>query len=182
MDIPAVIEHYNDDSGSSAMLGTQILEAFNHEAFDFDEGDLRPPDLHTTDASIYGLNESQLVINSLLVGSLLTLAGRLDGENTHFQNDSVLAGPILCSTPSTRSSSPVLSYVSSKTPDAATQFSLLGNILPIPHTTQDPNCYDFKQFRQSSTVVGSKVQFQMSLEECKSWTCIVLLGLRAKFE
>ena len=30
------------------------------------------------------------------------------------------------------------------------------------------NCYDFKQFRQSSTVVGSKVRGQMSLEECKS--------------
>ena len=29
-------------------------------------------------------------------------------------------------------------------------------------------CYDFKQFRQSSTVVGSKVRGQMSLEECKS--------------
>ena len=43
-------------------------------------------------------------------------------------------------------------------------------------------CYDFKRFRQSSTVVGSKVQCQMSLEECKSWTCIVLLGLRAKFK
>ena len=30
------------------------------------------------------------------------------------------------------------------------------------------NCYDFKQLRQSSTVVGSKVQVLMSLEECKS--------------
>ena len=29
-------------------------------------------------------------------------------------------------------------------------------------------CYDFKRFRQSSTVVGSKVWGQMSLEECKS--------------
>ena len=29
-------------------------------------------------------------------------------------------------------------------------------------------CYNFKRFRQSSTVVGSKVQDQMSLEECKS--------------
>ena len=29
-------------------------------------------------------------------------------------------------------------------------------------------CYNFKQLRQSSTVVGSKVQGQMSLEECKS--------------
>ena len=29
-------------------------------------------------------------------------------------------------------------------------------------------CYDFKRFRQSSTVVGSKVRGQMSLEECKS--------------
>ena len=29
-------------------------------------------------------------------------------------------------------------------------------------------CYDFKQLRQSSTVVGSKVQVVRSLEECKS--------------
>ena len=29
-------------------------------------------------------------------------------------------------------------------------------------------CYDFKRLRQSSTVVGSKVQVLMSLEECKS--------------
>ena len=31
-----------------------------------------------------------------------------------------------------------------------------------------PVCYDFKRFRQSSTVVGSKGRGQMSLEECKS--------------
>ena len=30
------------------------------------------------------------------------------------------------------------------------------------------HCYDFKRFRQSSTVIGSKVRGQMSLEECKS--------------
>ena len=30
------------------------------------------------------------------------------------------------------------------------------------------HCYDFKRLRQSSTVVGSKVQVLMSLEECKS--------------
>ena len=30
------------------------------------------------------------------------------------------------------------------------------------------SCYDFKRLRQSSTVVGSKVQVLMSLEECKS--------------
>ena len=29
-------------------------------------------------------------------------------------------------------------------------------------------CYDFRQLRQSLTVVVSKVQSQMSLEECKS--------------
>ena len=29
-------------------------------------------------------------------------------------------------------------------------------------------CYDFKRLRQSSTVVGSKVQVERSLEECKS--------------
>ena len=40
----------------------------------------------------------------------------------------------------------------------------------------------FRQLRQSSTVVASKVQSQMSLEECKSWTCIVLLGLRVKVQ
>ena len=44
------------------------------------------------------------------------------------------------------------------------------------------NCYDFRRLRQSSTVVVSKVWSQMSLEECKSWTCIVLLGLRAKVQ
>ena len=44
------------------------------------------------------------------------------------------------------------------------------------------SCYDFRQLRQLSTVVVSKIQSQMSLEECKSWTCIVLLGLRAKVQ
>ena len=29
-------------------------------------------------------------------------------------------------------------------------------------------CYDFRQLRQSLTVIVSKVQSQMSLEECKS--------------
>ena len=43
-------------------------------------------------------------------------------------------------------------------------------------------CYNFRRLRQSSTVVVSKVRSQMSLEECKSWTCIVLLGLRAKVQ
>ena len=43
-------------------------------------------------------------------------------------------------------------------------------------------CYDFRQLRQLSTVVVSKVRNQLSLEECKSWTCIVLLGLRAKVQ
>ena len=43
-------------------------------------------------------------------------------------------------------------------------------------------CYDFRRLRQLSTVVVSKVWSQMSLEECKSWTCIVLLGLRAKVQ
>ena len=85
------------------------------------------------DASIYGLNEPQLVINSLDSQSVV----RLDGENTHFQNDtrssspslsddeesdattnlendSVLPGP---GTPITRSSSPALSYVDDEDPD-----------------------------------------------------------------
>ena len=39
-----------------------------------------------------------------------------------------------------------------------------------------------RRLRQLSTVVVSKVQSQMSLEECKSWTCIVLLDLRAKVQ
>ena len=43
-------------------------------------------------------------------------------------------------------------------------------------------CYDFRQLRQLLTVIVSKVRSQMSLEECKSWTCIVLLGLRAKVQ
>ena len=43
-------------------------------------------------------------------------------------------------------------------------------------------CYDFRRLRQSSTVVVSKVWSQMSLDECKSWTCIVLLGLRMKVQ
>ena len=43
-------------------------------------------------------------------------------------------------------------------------------------------CYDFRRLRQLSTVIVSKVQSQMSLEECKSWTCIVLLGLRVKVQ
>ena len=50
-----------------------------------------------------------------------------------------------------------------------------------PHLAQT-HCYDFRRLRQLSTVVVSKVQSQMSLEECKSWTCIVLLGLRAKVQ
>ena len=44
------------------------------------------------------------------------------------------------------------------------------------------SCYDFKRLRQSSAVVGSNVQVLMSLEECKSWTCIVLLGLRVRVQ
>ena len=38
----------------------------------------------------------------------------------------------------------------------------------VPGIDFDEMCYDFKRFRQSSTVVGSKVRGQMSLEECKS--------------
>ena len=43
-------------------------------------------------------------------------------------------------------------------------------------------CYNFRRLRQSLTVIVSKVRSQMSLEECKSWTCIVLLGLRVKVQ
>ena len=42
--------------------------------------------------------------------------------------------------------------------------------------------YNFRRLRQSLTVVVSKVQSQMSLEECKFWTCFVLLGLRVKVQ
>ena len=57
----------------------------------------------------------------------------------------------------------------------------------LPHHTPsleslDSKCYNFRRLRQSLTVVVSKVQNQLSLEECKSWTCIVLLGLRAKVQ
>ena len=48
--------------------------------------------------------------------------------------------------------------------------------------TRCAQCYNFRRLRQSSTVIVSKVQSQMSLEECKAWTCIVLLGLRAKVQ
>lgn len=120
----------NDDSGSSAA----------HEAFDY--GDEDDSDHHTTNVSIYGPNESHLVINSLGSQS----AGGLDGENTHLQNDSILAGPDLY-TPSTRSSSPALSYVD---PDTATQFSLFGNnLLLIPHNTLDPTNILMEQDRSS---------------------------------
>ena len=58
--------------------------------------------------------------------------------------------------------------------------------LKIPTLTLTLNtltlCYDFRQLRQLSTVIVSKVRNQLSLEECKSWTCIVLLGLRAKVQ
>ena len=43
-------------------------------------------------------------------------------------------------------------------------------------------CYDFRQLKQLLTVIVSKVRSQLSLEECKFWTCIVLLGLRAKVQ
>ena len=54
----------------------------------------------------------------------------------------------------------------------------------LPQKKRQPEwlCYDFRRLRQSSTVVVSKVWSQMSLEECKSWTCIVLLGLRVKVQ
>lgn len=66
--------------------------------------------------------------------------GRRTGMGKHPScNDSALAGPVLC-TRTTGSSSPALSYVDDEDPDAATQFSkiLLGNNVPIPHTTSDP--------------------------------------------
>ena len=127
MDFAAVVDDHNDDSVSSGMLNAQI------PAFDF--GDEDDSDLHIINASIYELNDSQLVKNSL--GS--QWASSLDGENTHLQNDPVLAGPLLY-TSGTRSP-PALSYVGDEDPDTATQFSqiLLGNnMIPVPHTTLDP--------------------------------------------
>ena len=44
----------------------------------------------------------------------------------------------------------------------------LGALTISPPFYDLSRCYDFKRFRQSSTVVGSKVRGQMSLEECKS--------------
>ena len=44
---------------------------------------------------------------------------------------------------------------------------LMPNLNPNLKTLK-PKCYDFKRLRQSSTVVGTKVQVLTSLEECKS--------------
>lgn len=213
----AVVDHHNNDSGSSAILGTHIPGDLNDETtWDFGDendlqtplnatvaeaavpqGDMNPPNysfrpvapvnpalengpplasaseqfiptshVHTAttltsdgtahihsaeihiseqpipsepnnadDASIYGLNESQLVINSLGSQS----AGGLDAENNHLRNDSVLSSPILSST---RSSSPALSYVDAEDPDTGTHLSQihLDDNVPVPHTsTLDPN-------------------------------------------
>ena len=91
------------------------------------------------DASVYEIDESHLAINSLGSQS----ESRLDGENTHLQNDSVLGTPAF-RTPSTRSPSPALSYLScddDEDLDAATHLPQihLGNNVPIPHNTQDHN-------------------------------------------
>ena len=98
-----------------------------------------PINADSDDAPIHGLNESQLAINPLGSQS----AGRLDGENTHLQNDSVLASPVLYTPSTTRSSTPALSYIDSddEDPDAVTQHSQihLSNNVPIPHTTLDPD-------------------------------------------
>ena len=110
MDIEAVIDHQIGDSGASDML----------DAFDYGDEDDPASDLQVH-VSIYEINESHLVINSLASQS----SGMLDGENTHLQNDLFA--------PSTRSSSPALSYVDEDDPvhpDAVTQLSsqiFLGN-------------------------------------------------------
>ena len=49
--------------------------------------------------------------------------------------------------------------------DATTKQSLQASPIAGPSSS---SCYDFKRFRQSSTVVGLKVRGQMSPEECKS--------------
>ena len=54
--------------------------------------------------------------------------------------------------------------------------------LNVSPPSKHNQCYNFRRLRQLSTVVVSKVRSQMSLEECKSWTCIVLLGLRVKVQ
>ena len=112
-----------------------------HSAEEADNSDLQPipsEPINADDASNYGIDESQLVIN--LLGS--QSADRLDGEYTHPQNYSVLASPVL-STPSTRSSSPLsyLSYVDEEDPDAAIQHSQihLDNNIPNSHITLDHN-------------------------------------------
>ena len=58
----------------------------------------------------------------------------------------------------------------------------LVSISILAFTGKTGNCYDFKWLRQSSTVISSKVCVLMSLEEYKSKTCIVLLGLRARVQ
>ena len=63
-----------------------------------------------------------------------------------------------------------------------TLYTIFYNSFYVPNIIKTPVCYNFRRLSQSSTVVVSKVQSQMSLEECKSWTCIVLLGLRAKVQ
>ena len=97
--------------------------------------------INADEASIHGINESQLVINP----SGSQSADRLDEESIHLQNDSVLASPVF-PTPSTRSSSPLsyLSYIDSDDEDqdaAAIQHSEihLDSSLPITHTSLDPD-------------------------------------------
>ena len=97
--------------------------------------------INADEASIHGINESQLVINP----SGSQSAYRLDEESMHLQNDSVLASPVF-PTPSTRSSSPLsyLSYIDSDDEDqdaAAIQHSEihLDSSLPITHTSLDPD-------------------------------------------
>jgi hypothetical protein len=113
------------------------------EAHDSELQPLPSEPINANDVSIYGIDESQLVMNP----SDSQSAGRLDEENTHLRNDSDLASSAI-STPSTRSSSPLsyLSYVDSddEDPDAATQHSQihLDNNSPIPHTTLDPIEHD----------------------------------------
>ena len=97
--------------------------------------------INADEASIHGVDESQLVINP----SGSQSAYRLDEESMHLQNDSVLASPVF-PTPSTRSSSPLsyLSYIDSDDEDqdaAAIQHSEihLDSSLPITHTSLDPD-------------------------------------------
>ena len=135
--IPITHTHTHTATSSTSDGATHVHSA--DESHNSELQRLPSGPINADDALIYGINESQLVINP----SGSQSAGRLDEENTHLQKDSVLACPVF-STPSTRSSSPLsyLSYVDSddelEDPDAHSEIHLDIN-LPTPHSTLDPD-------------------------------------------